>query len=172
MLTPSGRPHGRSRRPLRTASVSSSTARLNASMRTAAKPDRPALIGRRSLRSGRRDDPRQTATTSECRYRWLRVPATTFVITRSPSRSDSRDVCGIGGLNLETPMQMVSINAQRRSRPIAMASPSASSVRYFIAPARLTAASTTASSGSMHPICRPDGNRRRCFWRLCFWRLA
>src|ERR1700686_1677298 len=31
------------------------------------------------------------ATISECRYRWLRVPATTFVITHSLSRSDRRD---------------------------------------------------------------------------------
>ena len=34
---------------------------------------------------------RQMATVSECRYRWLRVPATTFVITHSPSRSKRRD---------------------------------------------------------------------------------
>lgn len=27
----------------------------------------------------------------ECRYRWLRLPATTFVITHSPSRSNRRD---------------------------------------------------------------------------------
>ncbi len=33
----------------------------------------------------------QMATISECRYRWLRVPATTFVITPSPSRSNRRD---------------------------------------------------------------------------------
>ena len=33
----------------------------------------------------------QIATWSECRYRWLRVPATTFVITRSPSRFNRRD---------------------------------------------------------------------------------
>ncbi len=35
--------------------------------------------------------PRQIATISECRYRWLRVPATTFIITHSPSRSNRRD---------------------------------------------------------------------------------
>ena len=34
-------------------------------------------LRRYSLRSGSRDCPLQTATTSECRYRWLRVPATT-----------------------------------------------------------------------------------------------
>src|SRR6266403_1009557 len=33
----------------------------------------------------------QLATISECQYRWLRVPATTFVITHSPSRSNHRD---------------------------------------------------------------------------------
>ncbi len=33
----------------------------------------------------------QMATISECRYRWLRVPATTFIITHSPSRSNRRD---------------------------------------------------------------------------------
>jgi len=31
---------------------------------------------------------------SECRYRWLHVPATTFVITHSPSRSNRRDGFG------------------------------------------------------------------------------
>jgi hypothetical protein len=31
------------------------------------------------------------ATISECRYRWLRLPATTFVITHSPSRSNRQD---------------------------------------------------------------------------------
>ena len=34
---------------------------------------------------------RQTGTISECRYRWLESPATTFVITHSPSRSNRRD---------------------------------------------------------------------------------
>ncbi|SRR5216684_6941775 len=33
----------------------------------------------------------QIATVSECRYRWLHVPATTFIITHSPSRSNRRD---------------------------------------------------------------------------------
>src|ERR1700722_17543866 len=40
------------------------------------------------------------ATTSECRHRWLRLPATTFVITHSPSQSnrrDGRDSCGMLG---------------------------------------------------------------------------
>ena len=40
---------------------------------------------------GRRGPSLQTATISECRYRWLRLPATTFVITRSPSRFNRRD---------------------------------------------------------------------------------
>ncbi len=40
------------------------------------------------------DSPLQTATISECRYRWLRVPATTFVIVHSPSRSNHRDGFG------------------------------------------------------------------------------
>ena len=40
-------------------------------------------------------------------------------------------VCGIGGLNLETPTEMLSINAKRRSRPIAMASPRASKRLIF-----------------------------------------
>jgi hypothetical protein len=34
------------------------------------------------------------AIISECRYRWLRVPATTFVITRSRSRFNYRDGFG------------------------------------------------------------------------------
>jgi hypothetical protein len=31
------------------------------------------------------------STISECRYRWLRLPATIFVITHSPSRSNRWD---------------------------------------------------------------------------------
>jgi hypothetical protein len=34
------------------------------------------------------------ATIKECRYQWLRVPAPTFVITHSPSRSNRRDGFG------------------------------------------------------------------------------
>jgi hypothetical protein len=41
------------------------------------------------------------STMSECRYRWLRLPATTFVITRSPSRFSLRD--GLEFLEWETP---------------------------------------------------------------------
>ena len=37
------------------------------------------------------------ATISECRYRWLRVPATAFVITHSPSRSNRRDRFSFSG---------------------------------------------------------------------------
>jgi hypothetical protein len=47
----------------------------------------------------------QTATISECRYRWLRLPATTCVITHSPSRFNRRD-----GLN--------STGVQRTMEPI------------------------------------------------------
>jgi hypothetical protein len=39
----------------------------------------------------------QMATISECRYRWLRVPATTFVITHSPSRFNRRDGFSFSG---------------------------------------------------------------------------
>jgi hypothetical protein len=34
------------------------------------------------------------ALSREFRYRWLRLPATTFIITRSPSRSNHRDGLG------------------------------------------------------------------------------
>jgi hypothetical protein len=37
------------------------------------------------------------ATLSECRYRWLRVLATTFVITHSPSRFNRRDGLSFSG---------------------------------------------------------------------------
>src|SRR5260370_41158241 len=48
----------------------------------------------------------QIPTISECRYRWLRVPATTFIITHSPPRSDHR-----GGLNF------LRARVQPRGRP-------------------------------------------------------
>jgi hypothetical protein len=51
-----------------------------------AQPPKPALLQRVGPITP------QMATISECRYRWF--PATTFVITRSPSRSVRRDGCG------------------------------------------------------------------------------
>src|ERR1700682_2403567 len=39
----------------------------------------------------------QMATISKCRYRWLRVHATTFVIAHSPSLSNRRDGLGFSG---------------------------------------------------------------------------
>jgi hypothetical protein len=47
-------------------------------------------LGSRSLRSDTVAIIPQIVTCTECRYRWLRLPATTFVITHSSSRSNRR----------------------------------------------------------------------------------
>ena len=47
--------------------------------------------------SGTRPITPQMATISECRSQWLRVPATTFIITHSPSRSNRRDGFSFSG---------------------------------------------------------------------------
>jgi len=56
--------------------------------------------------------PFQTVTISECRYRWLRLPATTFVIAHSPSRSNRRDGSVFSG-ERGAKRQMVRLRLQR-----------------------------------------------------------
>jgi hypothetical protein len=57
------------------------------------------------------DRPLQTATTSEYRHRLLRAPATTFVITRSPSRSNRRDSFGFSEERSGRAMEQVRLRA-------------------------------------------------------------
>jgi hypothetical protein len=57
------------------------------------------------------------AAISECRYRWLRLPATTFVITHSPSRSNRWG----GGVALPW-------NARRATEPIRLLASVTSSI--------------------------------------------
>src|SRR6266852_323608 len=78
------------------------------------------------------------ATISECRYRWLHVPATTFIITRSPSRSNRRDGGGLPGnaRRAKEPIQLLasvtwSIENDRRASAFDKASRDATRVHSF-----------------------------------------